>query len=309
MTDIDSQLEMVWQIYRQQFDSPNQTIKDWLGYIAEARGKLLRPRLLLLAGAATGPLSARHHIAAAITELVHTATLLHDDVIDKAHTRRHRPSFNNAFDNKTAIMTGDMMLARALILANQLQDFRINDYLAQTIEALCIGEISELANNRQLPSQTDYIAAVKNKTAALFSCCCWLGGYLSGADFPLCQRLADFGDKLGIAFQINDDIDDLCQCETIIGKTPGSDMAMGNFTLPFIYFLQALPQQTEWLNAMLQKNDKDSRLAIMQNLEQAGAIAKARQQVQQYANAALAALPPTHNWQYLQQFVNEIIIK
>ncbi|MBI9016003.1 MAG: polyprenyl synthetase family protein [Phycisphaerae bacterium] len=310
MNMITQQLDSVWKLYQQQFTCPRPEVSQWLSFASQARGKLLRPQLVLLAGGICGSITNSHITGSVITELIHTATLLHDDVIDQAQTRRHQQAFNSAFNNKAAIMVGDMVLGRALVLINQLRDFSINAAFAKTLDAVCLGELTEIANQNQPANKDRYFEVIKNKTAMLLSCSCWLGAYISGANEKICQDYWRFGNDIGMAFQINDDINDICQSETKAGKTLGTDIASGNITLPCIYFLQDNPDKTDWLNQQLQNSDPDIRKNVANQLQAAGSIDKAMTKSRQYAQQALDTLETFNDNEYrqvLKQFTHDML--
>ncbi len=211
-----------------------------IGLLKDDSGKMIRPALLLLSGRYCGKITAEHIKAAAIVEMLHNATLLHDDVIDDGRIRRGRPTVNRLCGNATAILLGDFLLSRIFILCNTIEP-EISEIIAAATSRLCMGEITQTAQRRNWNlTEREYLRIITDKTAHLFSSCCLIGAILAGADKNARRRFADFGLNFGIAFQIADDLADLVDSENKTGKTTGSDLDRCNPTLALIHHLGTL---------------------------------------------------------------------
>jgi heptaprenyl diphosphate synthase len=212
-------------------------VSDAASYLVAAGGKRFRPMLVLLSGDFGDPTDPRLTQGATAIEIVHLATLYHDDVIDEADTRRGRPTVNARWDNTVAILTGDFLFARASEMSAELGT-EVSRLLARTIAMLSDGQIREVAASGR-PDQTvdAYMETIRRKTAALIATSCRLGGMLSEAAPEITDGLEDFGLALGMAFQLSDDIMDFTASEEELRKKPGQDMREGVYTLPVLYTL------------------------------------------------------------------------
>src|SRR5262245_11299538 len=210
-------------------------------HLKQYRGKRLRPALVLLAGHACGKVTRAHHILGAVVEMVNTATLVHDDVLDEANTRRHLPTVNAAWGSKTSLLLGDMLFSTAFRLCSTV-DARACEWVGDATNRVCAGELLQVseAGNLALREQ-DYFEIVAGKTGALTECCARLGAYYAGASPEIVISAADFGRQLGVAFQIADDVLDLKGEAFVVGKTLGTDLKQQKLTLPLIRALAELP--------------------------------------------------------------------
>src|SRR5438309_1119034 len=208
-------------------------------YLQAGGGKRLRPALLLLCNRLVGSPTECARRLAGVVEMIHTATLVHDDVIDVAKTRRGRPSTNIVWGNQTSVLAGDWLYMQAFQVALRERNFHVLDVLIGLTQAMVEGELLQLERLAKIDlSEADYMELVDRKTAALFSACARLGSFLAGADDETETRLADFAWNLGMAFQLVDDILDFTSAEKILGKPVGNDLREGKVTLPLIYALQ-----------------------------------------------------------------------
>ena len=208
-----------------------------LEHIRQRAGKRMRPMLILLMAKNFGQITPSTQHAAVGLELLHTASLVHDDVVDESQERRGQASVNATYDNKVAVLVGDFILSTALLNVAKTGDQRIVEYLAELGRTLSNGEILQLTNiQNQEISEEVYYQVIKQKTAALFEACAAIGALSAGADENLVEEAKRFGQNLGIIFQIRDDIFDYYD-STEIGKPTGNDMAEGKLTLPVIYAL------------------------------------------------------------------------
>ncbi|MGH2793486.1 MAG: polyprenyl synthetase family protein, partial [Actinomycetota bacterium] len=232
--DVRADLELVEKTLREAVDSGDPFVHEAASHLLAAGGKRFRPMLVLLSGHLGDPKDPRLIPCAAAIELTHLATLYHDDVIDEALVRRGAPSANVRFDNSVAILTGDFLFARSSSLAADLGTY-VSRVLADTIGLLCEGQIME-TNHAGTDRQTvdRYLAVVERKTAALLATSCRLGAWLAGVPEEHVEAVTEFGRSVGIAFQLSDDVLDISGVEEESGKTPGTDLREGVWTLPVL---------------------------------------------------------------------------
>ena len=217
-------------------------------YLQAGGGKRLRPILVLLASRLAGSVTDASIRMAALVELIHTATLVHDDVIDTAKTRRGRPSSNAIWGNHICVLAGDWLYMQAFQMGVRERNFHVQDVLISLTQLMVEGELlqCELIGKVNI-SEADYMELVDRKTASLFSACARLGAVAGGADDATEGRLSEFAWNLGIAFQLVDDILDFTSNEKVLGKPVGSDLREGKVTLPLIYALEQAPEEERGL--------------------------------------------------------------
>ncbi len=216
-------------------------------HLERYRGKMLRPTLVLATGMAASDtgrdVTEAHRVIATVTELVHLATLVHDDVLDEAQIRRRGSTINHLHGNEAAVMLGDYLISHAYHLCSSLESTDASRIIADTTNTTCEGELLQLANrdNFALDERT-YFEIIRRKTASLCGTCCRLGVLSSGASQQTADDLYDYGEKLGVAYQIVDDVLDLVGTENTVGKTLGRDLQKGKLTLPLIHCLNHAPK-------------------------------------------------------------------
>ena len=298
---IDHELALVEDEYRQQVSSNIQVI-DYLGdYLQSSGGKRVRPALLILANYAIGGNGKQENVIrlATVMEMLHTATLVHDDIIDNADLRRNRPSVNARFGNQTAVLMGDWLYMSAFETSLRERSLRILDILTRLTRKMTEGELLQLTMlGRTDISENDYFDILRRKTAYLFSACCEIGAILGGEDDKKVFGLRDYGMNLGIAFQLADDLLDFTSNESILGKAAGSDLTEGKMTLPLILLRDSFPDiADEVRKVMLDGNyDRYSRQELVNHLEGSRSLDAARQRAYEFAEAArknLEVLPET----------------
>ena len=216
-----------------------ELLDDSAKHLLKAGGKRLRPVFVLLAGKFGHYDLERLKKVAVPLELIHMASLVHDDVIDDANTRRGQPTVKAKWDNRIAMFTGDYIHGKALVVAGQLEDPRIHRILSGAIVQMCIGEMEQIRDFFNTEQTTrNYLLRIRRKTALLIAISCQLGAIAAGAPDRVSNALYRFGYQVGMAFQITDDLLDLCGTEKAIGKPPGSDLRQGNITLPVLFALR-----------------------------------------------------------------------
>lgn len=264
-------------------------------HLLAAGGKRIRPMLVLLGGHFGDPSDPRLVPGAVAIELTHLATLYHDDVIDEAHSRRWTPSVNARWGNTVAILTGDYLFARASEISAELGT-EVSRLLARTIAVLCDGQIREVDIAGRLDVSEDaYMEIIRRKTAYLMAASCRLGGMLSGAPVEEVELLGRYGDALGTAFQLSDDIMDVTASERELGKEPGTDMREGVYTLPVMAALRRGPRGSELADLLASGPPSGERLKRALGIVRSdGSLAHARSAVTREvarARSHAAALP------------------
>ena len=265
-------------------------------HIIAAGGKRLRPMLVLLAARAMGYRGDDHHQLAAIIEFIHTATLLHDDVVDESDLRRGRKTANALWGNAPSVLVGDFLYSRSFQLMVELDSTEIMRVLANTTNAIAEGEVLQLLHVRNPDTdEAAYLQVIERKTAVLFAAATRLGALLAGADAKTQQALHDYGLQLGFAFQIADDVLDYTADADSLGKNLGDDLAEGKATLPLIHALANTdPATRKQMQAAVRSGDIDAMPMILQAIRATGGLdysaAKAREHAKR-AEAALRGLP------------------
>jgi octaprenyl-diphosphate synthase len=245
LAPLSEDLKRVDAAYHRALASESPFVQKLVEHAALFRGKQLRPALVILAGRACGRETDAHVVVGAIVEMIHTATLLHDDVLDHATTRRNLPSINALHGNEVPILLGDFIYAQAFALANTLQDRTAAIHLAATTRRLCTGEIDQNCNRGRFDlTYPEYLRIIEDKTASLYAASARLGAIYAGAPVEQVTALEEFGRQLGIAFQIIDDCLDLAGDERSVGKSLGTDLSERKMTLPLLRLLERVPAAT-----------------------------------------------------------------
>jgi octaprenyl-diphosphate synthase len=239
---VQPQLDEVEARISQQAAAFDPAIEGYVSYAVGSRGKRLRPMLALLSGGATGPVNGEHIDLAVIVELIHLATLVHDDIMDEAERRRAQPTVNARWGNSLSVLLGDCLFAHALNLATNFDNADISRVIARAAREVCSGEIIQTQHRFDLHLATeDYLRIVKMKTGSLFAAACELGATINGAEPTAISALKEYGMKIGAAYQIYDDCVDIAGSEKETGKTLGTDLRKGKLTLPVLMLLQSAP--------------------------------------------------------------------
>jgi octaprenyl-diphosphate synthase len=263
-------------------------------YIIHAGGKRLRPLMLLLAARACGYQGNRHIEGAAIIEFIHTATLLHDDVVDASSLRRGRETANEVFGNATSVLVGDFLYSRSFQMMVTLDQMRIMAILGEATNAIAEGEVLQLMTARD-PDTTEerYLEVIRRKTARLFEAAGQVGAVIADAPAPIFDALARYGNHLGTAFQLIDDALDYQADESSLGKNLGDDLAEGKPTLPLIHALQrGNAEQQAMIRHAIQYGGLDRLTEITGAVASLGGLAYTARLARSEADQALAALAP-----------------
>jgi octaprenyl-diphosphate synthase len=250
---VEQELEQVETRIAQQAAEFDPAVEGYVAYAIGGRGKRLRPLVALLSGGATGEVSSQHVDLAIILELIHIATLVHDDIIDEAERRRSQPTVNARWGNSLSVLLGDCLFAQALNLSTQFDDPAISRVIALAAREVCSGEIIQTQRRFDLHlAIDDYLRIVQMKTGSLFAAAGQLGAMLNKADDVKVQLLRNFGMRVGAAYQIYDDCLDMAGSESASGKTLGTDLRKGKLTLPLLLLLRSAPpaehaRYCEWI--------------------------------------------------------------
>ncbi|HVX83813.1 MAG TPA: polyprenyl synthetase family protein [Phycisphaerae bacterium] len=305
---ISPQLEAVEALFACELASDLANVNQLVTHVARFRGKMLRPTLVLLAGTAAGDsaegLSDDHITLATVVEMVHMATLVHDDILDGAEVRRRGATINHLHGNEAAVLLGDYLISHAFHLCSRLRGepragtLTASRLIGQTTNILCEGELTQNyhRHNWQLDEQT-YFLIIYRKTAALTEACCRLGAMYATERPEVVDALAAYGRHLGLAFQIVDDVLDIVGQQKTVGKSLGTDIEKGKLTLPLIHFLaHGAPQHRDLLIALLESQDLDRVERVRQLIGPSDSIGYARQRAQGLVEEAIRALdilPPS----------------
>lgn len=268
LTDcIAPQLAAVNDLFQRELRSDVSCVNNLVKHVMRFRGKMLRPTLTLLTGRACGDLSESHVVIATVVEMVHMATLVHDDVLDEAELRRKGATINHLRGNEAAVLLGDYLISHSYHLCSSLQSQHASRTIARTTNQVCEGELLQIENrnNFELTEET-YLEIIRRKTAVLTAACCELGAKLAGADDDIVKRMGVFGMNVGMAFQIQDDILDIVGDVQTVGKTLGIDVEKGKMTLPMIHFRQHAPHEHQMLLRSLLESHEADKVERIRNL-------------------------------------------
>jgi octaprenyl-diphosphate synthase len=289
---IDEELSKVARLVAEQLapDSDDTGVGQLLGTLDTCGGKMLRPGLVLLAAGACGRITPEHIRVGAIVEVIHNATLLHDDVMDEGQKRRGKRTANSLWGNEAAILLGDFLLSKVFAMCAGLEPEVIR-IIAEAAVGICKGELRQIVQRRnwQLGEQ-EYIDIITDKSAGLFACCCHLGGLLAGGGKAEIRSLADFGLNTGIAFQIVDDLLDIVGDESRAGKTLGSDFHKNKPTLAIIHLLGKLDASDREMVIHALSTPGSDRQTVVELLGRCGSLEYAQDRARRFAGQAIAAL-------------------
>lgn len=287
---IKNELEQFNDFFKNSLKSKVGIVDLVTRYILKQKGKKIRPLLVLLSSKISGSVSERSYRGAVLVELLHTATLVHDDVVDNAETRRKFPSINAVWKNKIAVLMGDYLLARGLMVAVENSDFDFLKVITSTVKRMSEGELLQINKTRKLDiDEETYFRIISDKTASLLSTCCEIGARAASTDENVISAMRDFGENLGIAFQIRDDILDFVGKEKLFGKQVGADIKEKKITLPLIYALKNADQQKskEILKALKNTKDQSRVDQIIQFVSQSRGIEYADGVAKNYTQKAI----------------------
>jgi octaprenyl-diphosphate synthase len=313
---LHAELEKVGVIFSRQLQSDLDDVNALCEHVERYRGKMLRPTLLLLTALAVdgdpcdgSAISPRHRTVATVLEMIHMATLVHDDVLDEADFRRRGATVNSLRGNETAVMLGDYLISNAFHLCSTEGDPSINELLGAVTNTLCEGELVQLSNrdNFDLDVAT-YMEILRRKTAILVGACCRLGATLSNATDAVVDAAERFGSHLGIAFQIQDDLLDLLGDLEVVGKSTGRDIATGKLTLPILLHLEGESEDERLKTVSMIK--KCDQVGLRDRLAASGAIDAARAEAHRLvseAKSGLAVFEPSSARDLLHSLADAVV--
>ena len=290
------ELEAVERLLQQELSSDNPFVDRLAQHGFRLGASGFGPPWCCCRPQACGGVRPEHLTLAATTELIHTATLIHDDVLDEATIRRHLDTVNARWDNEASVLLGDYLLARAICLASSLDDNFACRAISESARRMCEGELRQIESRGNYGlSEADYLEIIAGKTAALMACCCRLGAHYAGAEPAVCEALARYGHDLGVAFQIADDVLDLVGDQATVGKSLGTDLMKQKATLPLIRLLESVgPRTRRELDSLLARSDNHHRDALRPWFERYDAIPYAQRlatEFTEHATGQLVGLP------------------
>ncbi|MDD2741292.1 MAG: octaprenyl diphosphate synthase, partial [Rhodocyclaceae bacterium] len=289
---IGPDMKSVDSVIRQQLHSDVLLVSQVAEYIIGSGGKRMRPALVLLAAGAMGYQGKQHHDLAAVIEFIHTATLLHDDVVDESALRRGRDTANAIFGNAASVLVGDFLYSRAFQMMVEVNDMRIMGVLSDATNVIAEGEVLQLMNCHNADIDEDrYLQVIRYKTAKLFEAAAQLGAILGQANPVLEDALTTYGGHLGTAFQLIDDVLDYSGVEGDTGKNLGDDLAEGKPTLPLIYVMRhGAPEHAACVRNAINQGGRDDFPSVLNAIHLSGALDHARTRAAKEAEAARAAI-------------------
>jgi len=289
---IADDMRAVDAVIRQRLHSDVALVSQVAEYIVAGGGKRMRPALVLLAAGAMGYRGGKHHELAAIVEFIHTATLLHDDVVDESDMRRGRSTANALFGNAASVLVGDFLYSRAFQMMVGIGSMRVMEVLSDATNVIAEGEVLQLMNCHNADIDVDeYLQVIRYKTAKLFEAAGRLGAIIGGADAAVEAALSGYGMHLGTAFQLIDDVLDYSGAEAETGKHVGDDLAEGKPTLPLIHAMKhGTPDQSACVRRAIEEGGREQFGEVLGAVRDSGAIEAARTQAEVEAKAAADAL-------------------
>ena len=306
---IAADMQAIDRVIRSRLNSDVALIGQVAEYIIGGGGKRLRPVLVVLSAGAHGYRGLLHHPLAAVIEFIHTATLLHDDVVDESGLRRGRATANSLFGNAASVLVGDFVYSRAFQMMVEVGNMRILEVLAEATNVIAEGEVLQLMNCRNPDiDEAGYLQVIRCKTAKLFEAATRIGALLGGADKAAEAAMARYGMHLGTAFQLIDDVLDYSSDQSVIGKNVGDDLAEGKPTLPLIHAMRrGTHAQVAAVRRAIEAGGLDELPAVLAAISETGALDYARECA--YAEARLASaelqgLAPSKEREYLVQLAD-----
>ena len=313
----DSLLSNAIALVQEDLDAVNDTIRSRLNsdialintlgaYIIKSGGKRMRPLILLLCARACGGQCNHAVILAAVIEFIHTATLLHDDVVDASSLRRGQPTANDVWGNEASVLVGDFLYSRSFEMMVETNNMEVMRILAGTTNAIAEGEVMQLLNaHTPDTSEEVYLETIKRKTAKLFESAAWLGAVVSEQSDEVCQSLSAYGLHLGIAFQLIDDIMDYVADSDQIGKTIGDDLSEGKPTLPLIYAMQnGSDAQSQVVRQAIEEGEVDKIDQIVEIVKSTGALDYTAKKADREVERAIECLQNIPDSDYKQALVD-----
>lgn len=276
-------------------------------YLVSQKGKKIRPILVLLSAKLCGEINHRTYIGATLVEMLHTATLIHDDVVDEAKTRRGFPSINSVWKNKIAVLMGDYLLSRGLLHALENNEYDFLQITSRAVKRMSEGELLQIQKNRKLAvDEETYFKIISDKTASLLTACCEIGASSTAANKSEIKLMAEFGENAGIAFQLRDDLLDYIGKKKIMGKSAGSDLKEKKFTLPLIHALNnsTKKESKEIINLVKNGTYSKSRSIVLDFIKSYNGIDYTEQKTYEFCQAAKEKIKPFKSSETKETLIN-----
>lgn len=290
---IKTHIDKFENYFNNSINTPVPMLNKIMKYIIRRKGKQMRPMFVFFAADITGEINDKTYRAATLIELLHTATLIHDDVVDDSNIRRGLFSINALWKNKIAVLVGDYLLSRGLLLSLDNDDFELLKVVSNATREMSEGELLQIEKARRLDIEEDiYFEIIRKKTASLIASCCACGATSSGAGADVIARMHSFGENVGIAFQIKDDLFDY-KNDGLSGKPNGADIKEKKMTLPLIYMLSNLKyfDRRKVINIIKNHNDEPDKVAeVIEKVNNSGGIEYAEKKMIEYKEIALSIL-------------------
>lgn len=311
---IKAEMELFEQKFKEVMKSKTPLIDKITYYIVRRKGKQMRPMFVFLSANLCGGISDRTYRAASLIEIIHTASLVHDDVVDDAMERRGFFSINALWKNKIAVLVGDFLLAKGLQLTTEFKDYDFLELISESTKAMSEGELLQIEKARKLDIEEDvYFEIIRQKTATLIASCCSSGAASAGADDETIKKMWKLGELIGIAFQMKDDLFDYEASNTIIGKPVGIDIKERKMTLPLIYALKkADAKKKKWITKVVKRYNEDNKKVkeLIEYVKQSGGIEYTEKRMIEYRDEALQIInnfPESQSRESLTELVNYTI--
>jgi octaprenyl-diphosphate synthase len=311
---IGGEMAAVDRLFQEELQSDLACVNTLVKHVSRFRGKMLRPCLVLLSGRACGELTDAHTVIATVVEMVHMATLVHDDVLDEAELRRKGATINHLRGNEAAVLLGDYLISHSYHLCSSIDSQLASRLIARTTNQVCEGELLQIDNRNNIDLTEDtYFEIITRKTASLCAMCALLGAEFAGAGKPVIGRMELYGLSLGRAFQIQDDILDIVGDAGTVGKTLGIDVEKGKMTLPLIHFLRTAPaEHRELLRSLMSSPDADKSERIRNLILPSGSMDYARSRAKEHATRAreaVAGLPDSDARRVLELMAEFVVAR
>jgi len=310
---IKEEMKLFEKKFKNSLQSKVPLLDRIMHYIIKRKGKQMRPMFVFLTSKMFGEMNEKCYRAASLIELLHTATLVHDDVVDEANLRRGYFSVNALWKNKIAVLVGDFLLSKGLLLSVENEDFDLLKIVSSAVKDMSEGELLQIEKARRLDIKEEiYFEIIRKKTAVLISSCCACGSSAMNESEETIEKLAIFGEKVGIAFQIKDDLFDYTQSK-FIGKPTGIDIREQKMTLPLIYTLNTVDKKTrgEIINTVKNHHKNEEKVAeLIQLVKNTGGLEYAEKVMLEYQKEALMLLesfPENEARKSLQKLVKYVI--
>lgn len=302
---IAADMDAVNTVIRQRLHSEVTLVNQIAEYIISAGGKRIRPVLVLLLANAYGYKGSAHHELAAVVEFIHTATLLHDDVVDESSMRRGRQTANALFGNAASVLVGDFLYSRSFQMMVGLENMRVMQILSDATNVIAEGEVLQLLNMHDPDvSHENYLNVIRSKTAKLFEAAAELGALVAGASAAQVAAAGEYGRSLGTAFQLIDDVLDYAGDAAEIGKNVGDDLREGKPTLPLIYLMEhGTPEQRELVRTCIEQGDEQHFDAVLAAVTSSGALDYTRREAEAAARRAAESIADLPDNAYKQSLL------